>query len=200
MELEKETDEDIEIDIVHVGIGAVTQRDVFLASEAEGVVFAFGVKAADNDVNKKAEEDGVEIRKHDIIYSLLDDAREVLGKYLPVIKEEKVLGKLNVMATFTLSGSAKQRGGVESIAGGKVVDGKIFLEKDGAGNQTLFRVLRGEGVVEEGVEGGTLRKFKNEVMVVEKGDECGLSMGDYKDFKEGDVIECYIVEESNVVL
>ncbi|GMI10581.1 hypothetical protein TrRE_jg7517 [Triparma retinervis] len=201
MELEEETDVDVEIDIVHVGIGAVTQSDVFLASEAGGVIFAFGVKGSDNSVEKKADEDDVDILKHDVIYSLLDDARHVLGKFCPVVKEEKVLGKLNVMATFTLSGSAKQRGGVESIAGGKIVDGKVYLEKDVGGNQTMFRVLRGGKVVKEGVEGGTLRKFKDEVGMVEKGDECGLSFeGNYKDFKEGDVIECYVVEEQQVVL
>jgi len=201
MELEEETEIDIEIDIIHVGIGAVTQSDVFLASESGGVVFAFGVKSSGNDVDKKAEEDGVEVRKHDIIYSLLDDARTLLGKYVPTVSEEKIIGKLNVLASFTLTGSAKQRGGVESIAGGKIVEGKIHLDKDPAGNKALFRVLRHGEVVKEGIEGGTLRKFKDEVMTVEKGDECGLSFNNnFKDFKEGDTIECYIIEEQAVVL
>lgn len=113
---------------------------------------------------------------------------------------EKIVGKLSVLQTFNLTGSVKQRGGVESIAGGKVTEGKVCLERDAGGRNTMFRIVRKNKVVASSIAGMTLRKFKDKVAEVGKGDECGLSLTNYTDFKENDVVECYVVEEKFAVL
>ncbi|GMH96418.1 hypothetical protein TrST_g14193 [Triparma strigata] len=194
--LGSETKVDITLDIIHTGVGAVNLHDVNLAKESGGVVFAFGVKVNDREVVNVQEEHEVTVRKHDVIYSLLDDAKKVLGRYAPSIPEERVVGKMKVAEVFNLSGSAKQRKGVEQVAGCKVDEGHVWLQKEGKTNlETFFRVKRdGEVVVED--RGMTLRKFKDRVFDIKAGEECGLSLQNYNNFLKDDVIECVVVDEN----
>lgn len=103
---------------------------------------------------------------------------------------------MNVAEVFNLSGSAKQRKGVEQVAGCKVADGHIWLQKEGKTNlETFFRVKReGEVLVED--RGMTLRKFKDRVFDIKAGEECGLSLQNFNGFLKDDVIECVVIDEN----
>jgi translation initiation factor IF-2 len=195
LSLQSESKVPIEIDIVSSSVGAVTQEDVNLASEANGLIFAFNVKANSREVQKLCGELGVDIRSHKIIYSLIDDARVELGRFLPYTVEEQQLGRLTVLQTFELSGSAKQRKNVEVIAGGSVEGATMYLLEDPKGNEARFRVYkknRPSKPIASELKGLSLRKFKKQVTSVQAGEECGLSLEGFTDFEEGDEIECYV--------
>jgi small GTP-binding protein len=191
------------VDPVLEGIGDVTPSDIQMAKESEATIFAFGLKRIDPAILNLAESEGVQICSSDIIYSLLDTAQESLGSYLPPTPKEHIHGRAVVKAIFTID----TEDGKEKIAGMSVLDGHVYKAKapspddsEGSSSSHLkchFRVFRdGKRISPEGdtVTASSLRRFKESVDSVRRGDECGLGLIGYDGFQEGDEIECYSIE------
>lgn len=181
------------VDPVQSGVGEITATDIQMAKESNACIFAFGLKKIDQTMMSLAESEGVIIRSNDIIYSLLDDAREILGRYLPATSYERSHGKGSVQAIFVIDGEQ----GKEKVAGLKVSEGNLYKSKDSNRVPTHFRVYRdGKLVSPEGqsVTAFSLRHFKKLVDSVRHGDECGLVLSGFDDFQENDEIECYSIE------
>lgn len=207
---------DIVVDPVEMSTGVVTSSDVVMARESDAAIFVFGkVGIADKETKNLADDAQVPIRNHDIIYRLLDDAKEYFGRYLPVEYVEVVHGKGNVQAVFEVTDTKNKK--IVSVAGLRVVDGQLFKDKSVAGGKgksrsdgkggdkplpCFYRVLRqGEIVAASGstaakkLTASSLRKVKEDVDSVRRGDECGLGLKGHNDLEEGDVVECYSIEE-----
>jgi len=173
--------EEVKVNIIHEGVGGVTESDVQLADASEhSIILGFNVRPT-GSVKKKAKELGVEIKTYSVIYELLDDIKALLsGMMSPVISEE-VTGQAEVRETFIV---AK----VGTIAGCKVTDGTI-VRNAGA------RLIR-DGVVVYTTKIASLKRFSDDVKEVRQGFECGIMLDKFNDIKEGDVIETFkIVEE-----
>ena len=213
--LGRDSSEDVIIDPVSEGIGSVTASDIQLAKECDATIFVFGSNPKvliDQAASSMAETEGVRIHSNDIIYSLLDEAREFLGTYLPQVAAEQVHGSATVQAIFEIDGDS----GKENVAGLRVTEGNLYKEKapssDGASKATFnchYRVFRnGEQVFpnpsDDGgsstVQASSLRRFKELVDSVRRGDECGLVLDGFNDFKEGDEVECFSIEMKNATL
>jgi len=197
----------IVIDPVEMSTGVVTTSDVVMARESDAAIFTFGtVGVADKETKNLAEHDGVSIRNHNIIYRLLEDAKEFFTKYLPIQLEEKIHGRANVQAVFEVTDAKKQS---VSIAGLRVADGYLFKSKSKPGSvdevplSCFFRVLRNGKLLSPDVEklqASSLRKVKEDVESVKKGEECGLGLTGFNDLVEGDVVECFSIEEKRAAL
>jgi translation initiation factor IF-2 len=189
--LGQESSFEILVDTIAEGVGPLTRTEVEMAKESNAAIFCFGIKQQDKAVLSLAEADGIFVHQYDIIYSLLDDAKEVFTGYLPAVPTEIVHGSACVKAVFDMSG------GKDSIAGLKVLDGTFHRSEvliDDTSTAVHFRVIRnGERVSPEKLRASSLRKFKEDVDSVRHGDECGLALSDYVDFKEDDIIECYSI-------
>jgi translation initiation factor IF-2 len=120
------------------GIGEITPTDIQMAKESDACIFAFGLKRIDQAVQNLADAEGVVIRSNDIIYALLDDAKETLGKYLPPQMSEKVQGRASIQAIFVVDGES----GEEKVAGLKVLDGNLYRDKNADNIRCHFRVHR----------------------------------------------------------
>ena len=190
------------IDPVAEGIGTVTASDIQMAKESDATIFAFGLKKIDDYTLSLAESEKVAIRSNDIIYSLLDEAKVAFGRHLPRIPVEHVHGRATVRAIFQIDGEDS----VEKIAGLNVNDGFLYRSKtvvNGRPAECHFRVLRdGKRISPDGevVTASSLRKFKELVESVRRGEECGLALVGFSDFEEGDVIECYSIEMQHATL
>jgi translation initiation factor IF-2 len=191
------------IDPISEGIGDITSTDIQMAKESEATIFAFGLKRIDPAILNLAEMEGVKICSSDVIYSILDSAKESLGSYLPMIPKEHIHGRASVRAIFTIDTPE----GKEKVAGLQVTEGNMYKSKapvqDESKENTAtelkchFRILRdGKQIspVGEKVTASSLRKFKELVESVRVGEECGLALLGFSDFQQGDEIECYSVE------
>ena len=197
----------IVIDPVEMSTGVITTSDVVMARESDAAIFTFGaVGVADKETKNLAENDGVSIRNHSIIYRLLDDAKEFFTKYLPIQLEEKVHGSATVQAVFDVTDAKKQS---VSIAGLRVADGYLFKSKSKPGSvgevplPCFYRVLRNGKLLSPDVEklqASSLRKVKEDVDSVKKGEECGLGLTGFNDLVEGDVVECFSIEEKRAAI
>jgi translation initiation factor IF-2 len=193
LSLSKQSSFDINLDVIAEGVGALTATEIAMAKESNACIFCFDIKNQDKTVVALAEAEGVRIHEYDVIYTLLDEAKEIFTAYLPPLSIETVHGKAKVQALFEINN------GKDTVAGLKVLEGvlhKNFVDGDKA-KAALYRVVRGGTKVTadvNGVKASTLKKFKEEVESVRHGDECGLSFSKALDFKEGDVIECFSVE------
>lgn len=193
-ELGRESSFDINVDTIAQGVGPLTRSEIEMAKESDACVFCFDIKTQDKSVLALAEAEGVKVMEYDVIYSLLDDAKDVFMEYLPPVPVEVVHGKAAVQAIFSISG------GKETIAGLKVTEGTLYkskVEKDNKKSEIHFRVIRnGERVSPEGetIRALSLKKFKEDVENVRNGEECGLGLSGFVDFEEGDIIECYSLE------
>jgi translation initiation factor IF-2 len=173
--------QDIKVNIIHDGVGAINQSDVSLASASGAIIIGFNVRP-DAQAQRLAEEEEVEIRLYRVIYDVIDDVRMALTGMLEPVLKEKVLGRVEVRNTFRHSK-------VGTIAGCYVLDGKVT-------NRALGRLLRDGVIVYEG-KLSSLKRFKEDVKEVSSGYECGIILENYNDIKEGDQIEFYaMVEES----
>ena len=185
---------DLNIDIVAEGVGPLTRTDIEMAKASNAAVFCFDVKNNDKTVLAMAEAEKVPIHEYDIIYALLDNAKELFTEYLPLVPVETVHGKATVQAVFSISG------GKDTVAGLKVLDGSLYkssVEMNGKATPVNFRVKRnGETVSPEGkgLTSTSLRKFKEDVESARQGEECGLSLSGITEYEEGDVIECFSVK------
>jgi translation initiation factor IF-2 len=172
------TDE-VRINIVHAGVGAITESDVNLALASKAVIIGFNTRA-DATARKLAETSGVDIRYYDIIYEAVDEVKAALSGMLTPEKKEAVLGLVEVRQVFRISK-------IGTVAGCYVTEGLIR-------RNARVRVLRDNVVIHDG-ELESLKRFKDDVREVKSGFECGLSIKSYSDIKVGDQLEAYEVQE-----
>ena len=177
--LEKLSDEEVAVRVIHANAGSITESDVNLAKASNAIIIGFNVRP--NAIAKDAaNKEGVEIKTYSVIYQALEDVEAAMNGMLDPIYEEKIIGNVEVRQTFKISN-------VGTIAGGYVKEGKI---ERNAG----VRVIREDIVVHEG-KLISLKRFKDDAKEVAKGFECGLQIEGYNDLKEGEIIEVYIMEE-----
>ena len=165
--------------VVHTAVGGITESDITLAAASNASILGFNVRA-NSLARNLADEQGVEIRYYNVIYDLVDDMKAAMSGMLSPDLRETMLGNAEILEIFNVSKSGK-------VAGCKVTDG---LVRRGA----RVRLIRDSVVIHEG-ELSSLRRFKDEVKEVNAGQECGMAFENYEDLKQGDVIECYEVEE-----
>ncbi|NQD66794.1 translation initiation factor IF-2 [Bacillus haikouensis] len=171
--------EGVKINIIHTGVGAINESDITLASASNAIVIGFNVRP---DVNAKraADAEGVEIRLHRIIYKVMEEIEAAMKGMLDPEFEEKIIGQAEVRQTFKVSK-------VGTIAGSYVTEGKISRDSG-------VRLIRDGVVIFEG-ELDALKRFKDDAKEVARGYECGITIKNFNDVKEGDVIEAYVMEE-----
>ena len=168
----------IDLDIVHVGVGPITENDVLLAAASNAIVVGFNVKV-ENNAAQSAKREGVQVKLYSIIYELLDQVKEAMAGLLDPESRESVVGHAEVRRVFDLKKGC--------VAGSYVTDGRIVR----AGRA---RVLRGRQPIYDGGL-ATLRRFQDDVKEVRNGMECGIRLGNFDEYEEGDIIECYILEK-----
>jgi len=197
---------DIVIDPVAMSTGVVTTSDVRMARESDAGIFVFGkVGTADKETKVLAETENVSIRNHDIIYRLLEDAKEYFGKYLPVEHVDKVHGSAKVQAVFEVTDPNKK---TVAVAGLRVLEGNLFMGKTKRGRDgelptaCFYRVIRKGSILSdaEKLKASSLRKVKEDVESVRNGEECGLGLVGFNDLEEGDVVECFSIEEKRATI
>jgi translation initiation factor IF-2 len=170
---------EVQVEVIHRGVGAVTESDILLARAAGAIIVGFHVRP-DNNARSAAEREGVEIKLYKVIYDAVNDVRAALEGMLRPEQREVVLGEAEVRETFKAPK-------VGVIAGCSVRSGTIT-------RQARVRVIRNGVEVYDGTI-GSLRRFKDDVREVKEGYECGISVENFNDIKVGDVIECYRTEE-----
>ena len=167
--------EKVQVNVVNKAVGQISENDVMLASASDAIIVGFQVRPS-ADARKAADREGVEINTYSIIYDAIDDIKSAMVGMLDKVKKEIVTGQVEVKQTFKISK-------VGTIAGGLVTEGKVHA-KDKA------RVIR-DGIVIRTAEIGALKRYKDDVKEVVTGMECGLSLVNYNDIQEGDVIETF---------
>ncbi len=173
--MEKIDVEGVKVNVIRSTAGAITESDIMLASASNAVIYGFNVRPNAN-VRKKAEEEGVDIRLHNIIYKALEEMESAMKGMLAPVFEEVIIGQAEVRQTYKVSK-------VGTIAGCMVTDGHMARECG-------VRLIR-DGVVIYTGKLGSLRRFQNDVKEVQSGFECGLTIENFNDIKEGDIIEAY---------
>ncbi|MDY3926017.1 MAG: translation initiation factor IF-2 [Anaerotignum sp.] len=177
--LEKLSNEEVRVRIIHGGVGAITESDVMLASASNAIIIGFNVRP-EPAAKAFADEEKVDVRLYRVIYNAIEDIQAAMKGMLDPVYEEKVLGHAEVRQTFKASG-------VGTIAGSYVKDGKIV-------RNCQVRIVRDGIVVYEG-DLESLRRFKDDVKEVAAGYECGLVFKKYNDIKEGDWVEAFTMVE-----
>ncbi len=168
----------VTVDVIHSGVGNVTESDVMLAAASKAMVVGFNTKA-ESKAAETAAAQGVSLKQYEIIYEALDDVKLAMEDKLESIIKEKVVGHAKVLQTFNVPK-------LGTIAGSSVTDGKVT-------RSAMVRLLRDAKPIFTG-KIASLRRFKDDVKEVEKGFECGIGIENFADFKEGDVIEAYELE------
>jgi translation initiation factor IF-2 len=167
--------EEIQINIIHKGVGAITESDVLLASASDAIIIGFNVRPSAS-ARSLADKEEIDIRNYSIIYDAIDDLKDAMeGMLSPELKEE-VTGTAEIRETFKISK-------VGTIAGCMVTDGKIF-------RGSKIRLIR-DGVVIYTGELAALKRFKDDVKEVSKGYDCGMQVKNYNDIQQLDIIEAY---------
>ena len=179
MSLAKIDVEGVNVRIIHTGVGAINESDITLAVASSAVVIGFNVRP-DNNAKQMAQTEQVDIRLHSIIYKVIEEIEAAMTGLLDPEFVEKVIGLAEVRQVYKVSK-------IGTIAGAYVTEGKV--SRDGK-----VRVIRDSVVIYEG-EIDTLRRFKDDVKEVQSGYECGMTVENFNDIKEGDVFEVYIMEE-----
>ena len=179
MSLAKIDVEGVNVRIIHTGVGAINESDITLAVASSAVVIGFNVRP-DNNAKQMAATEQVDIRLHSIIYKVIEEIEAAMTGLLDPEFVEKVIGLAEVRQVYKVSK-------IGTIAGAYVTEGKV--SRDGK-----VRVIRDSVVIYEG-EIDTLRRFKDDVKEVQSGYECGMTVENFNDIKEGDVFEVYIMEE-----
>ncbi|MCK5873176.1 MAG: translation initiation factor IF-2 [Alcanivoracaceae bacterium] len=172
------TDE-VKVNIVGSGVGAINESDVNLAMTSEGVLLGFNVRA-DSAAKRLCEREGIDLRYYSVIYEMIDDVKKAMSGLLAPERREEILGVAQVRDVFRSSKFG-------AVAGCMVIEGTLYRNRP-------IRVLRDEVVVFEGVL-ESLRRFKEDVAEVRNGMECGLAVKSYNDVREGDKIEVFEVRE-----
>lgn len=177
-----EKEPEVDIVILHQGIGNISESDVMLAAASDAIVIGFAVEA-DSAAERLAEKEGVSIRSYTIIYRLIEDVEKAIKGMLKPVMVERVIGRANVLATFSVSR-------FKVAAGCRVVDGELR-------RNAHMRVIRGGQVIFEG-EIGSLKRGKEDVREVREGFECGVALKQFSEFEEGDLLECFVVEQEKI--
>ena len=177
--MEKLSNEEVKVKVIHSAAGAVTESDVTLAKVSNAIIIAFNVRPMPT-AKDMAEKDEIEIKQYSVIYQAIDDVESAMKGMLAPKFQEHIIGNAEVRQTFKISN-------VGTIAGAYVLDGK--LERNAG-----VRVLRDNVVIHDG-KLASLKRFKDDAKEVTKGYECGIQIEKYNDIKEGDIIEAYILEE-----
>ena len=177
--MEKLSNEEVRVKVIHSAVGAVTESDVTLANVSNAIIIAFNVRPVPT-AKTQAEKDHVEIKQYSVIYQAIEDVETAMKGMLDPKYVEKLIGTAEIRQTFRISS-------VGTIGGAFVLTGKI---ERNAG----VRVIRDEVVIHEG-KLASLKRFKDDVKEVNKGFECGMQIENYNDIKEGDIIEAFIMEE-----
>ena len=170
--------DEVRVSVVHSGVGAVNESDVMLASASNAIIIAFNVRP-DANARRVADTEDVDIRTYRVIYDALNDVKDAMSGMLKPKYKEVVQGRVEIRQVMKFSKAL--------VAGSYVLEGKIH-------NNSKIRIIRDNIEVFDG-EIDSLRRFKDEVKEVAAGYECGISIIDYRDFKEGDIIEAYTMEE-----
>jgi len=173
------TDE-VKLNVIYKGVGNVTEADVMLASASSGVIIGFNVKLP-NEVAKTAKREKVDVRTYRIIYDLIEDLQRAIQGMKEPVKVEEVIGRAEVRAVFKIPRTG-------TVAGCYIIDGK--LERN-----ALVRVIRNGETIQEGLKISSLKRFKDDVKEVTQGCECGVGLNQFEDFKEGDILEAYLIRE-----
>jgi translation initiation factor IF-2 len=176
--LEKLSNDEVTLRVIHGGVGAISESDVQLAMASNAIVVGFHVRP-EGKARQLAEKEGVDIRAHTVIYELIDEVKSALEGLLAPEQKEVYEGRAEVRNTFTIPGG--------TIAGCYVVDGTITRARPA-------RVIRDGRVVYTG-KLGSLRRFKDDAREVASGYECGIGLERFNDIKVGDVIECFRIDE-----
>lgn len=177
--LEKLNTEDVKVNVIHSGVGTITESDVMLAETSNAVIIGFNVRPTTN-VTTEAAKSEVEIRTYRVIYDIIDDVEAAMKGLLDPEFKEEVLGKVEVRETFKVPN-------LGTVAGGYVTEGKIRRNAE-------IRLVRDGIVIHEGTI-SSLRRFKDNVKEVTQGYECGIGIEDYNDLKIGDIMECFHMVE-----
>lgn len=174
-QLQRLSTEEIQVNILHKGVGQITESDILLAAASDAIVIGFNVRAS---VNAKdiADKEEVEIRTYSIIYKAIDEVKEAMEGLLSPEIQEQVIGNVEIREVFKISK-------VGSIAGCMVLTGKVT-------RNSKIRLLR-DGIVKFDGELESLKRFKDDVKEVTKGYECGLNIKGYNDIEVGDILEVY---------
>lgn len=178
-----DADDQCLLDVVHFGVGDISEKDINLAETFSGIIYGFNV-SAHKSIQQLAEKKGISLRLHRVIYKLLDELKEDLSSKLPPTTEENILGEASVLATFTVTVGKKKL----AVAGCRVQKGQ--LDK-----KMKFRLIRGRDMIWDGSV-TTLKHLKDDVLTVKTGMECGLSLDNEDlEYKPGDAIICYSESE-----
>lgn len=177
--LEKLSNEEVTVKVIHAGAGAINESDVMLADSAHAIIIGFNVRP-DTKAKTLAERSKVDVRSYRIIYELLDEMEAAIGGMLAPKYQETYLGKAQVLQTFNITG-------VGTVAGCYVTEGKLV-------RGGKLRIYREDVMI---VEGGVkqLKRFKDDAKEVNSGMECGCAIEGFNEIKVGDYIECYLIEE-----
>ncbi|MBO8167746.1 MAG: translation initiation factor IF-2 [Thermoanaerobacteraceae bacterium] len=177
--LEQASTDEVKVNIIHKGVGAISETDVMLASASKAIIIGFNVRP-DTNARKAAEQENIDIRLYRVIYEAIDDVKAAMAGLLEPELKEEILGQAEVRATFKVPK-------VGTIAGCYVTEGKV-------NNNAQVRIVRDGVVIHEGkIE--SLKRFKDDVREVAQGYECGIGIENYNDIKEGDIFEFYTFKE-----
>ena len=177
--LEKISNDEVRVRVIHAGVGAINETDILLASTSGAIVVGFNVRA-DAAAQASAQRAKVDMRFYRVIYDAIDEIEAAMKGMLAPKFQEVVIGHAEVRQTYKVSA-------IGTIAGCYVKDGKITRDAS-------VRVLRDNIVIHEG-KLGSLQRFKDSVKEVAAGYECGMSIEKYNDIKEGDIFECFVMEQ-----
>jgi len=180
MQIDVGGEDEVQLRVIHRGVGAITQNDVNLATVDDAVIIGFNVRPAER-VTEMADEEGVDMRFYSVIYDVIDDIEQALKGMLKPEYKEAVLGRAEVREIFRSSKAG-------TIAGSMVASGVIR-------RNAKARLLRDNRVVQEDLTVGSLRRFTDDVTEVREGFECGIGLGKFNDIREGDIIENYEMQE-----
>ena len=177
--LVKLSNEEVKIQVIHGGVGAINESDVTLASASNAIIIGFNVRP-DAMAKAAVEREKVDMRLYRVIYTAIEDIEAAMKGMLDPVYAEKVIGHVEVRQTYKASG-------VGTIAGCYVQDGLVTRDSQA-------RIVRDGIVIYEG-NLASLKRFKDDVREVRSGFECGIVFEKYNDIKEGDQIECFVMEE-----
>ncbi len=177
--LVKLSNDEVRVRVIHAGVGAINETDVVLASTANAIIVGFNVRPNDAAA-AAAKRDKVDMRMYRVIYDAINEIEAAMKGMLAPTYRESIIGHAEVRMTYKVSS-------IGTIAGCYVKDGKVSRD-------AKVRVLRDNIVIHEGVV-GSLQRFKDAVKEVQAGYECGMSIDKYNDIKEGDIFECFVMEE-----
>ncbi len=177
--LEKLSNDEVKVRVLHSAVGAITKDDVNLASAFDAIIIGFNIRP-ETSAREAAEREGVDVRLYRVIYQAIEDIQKAMKGLLEPEYKEVMLGHAEVRNTFRITGAG-------TVAGCYVKDGKLQRNAE-------VRLIRDNVVVFEG-KLSSLKRFKDDAKEVAEGYECGVSFDSFNDIKEGDIVECYIMEE-----